>query len=280
MAFERYRSAWNKANHTNNSFQLTAELSHCGLVRPYGNILLGQHCVSGNESGWMPDSIRPVPESMLTNHQWGLVALHFWATSQEMLKISIFDMSFKINIPRLQPHLPVFNKIREFLKQIMTILDMSLKITILRVQPHLPGVNELRQFFKQIMTLKIYTYTHMVSQFFVYSVICDNENCFMISKILLFYVGNRFLLSINQQLPNIRKESFPNIPLRESILRLFNGGRTTMTTRCASTCSQALPVKPQGVWARCIEAWAGSRDLRNVEFRGWGSSGPSSLMQG
>ena len=51
-----------------------------------------------------------------------------------------------------------------------------------------------------------------------------------------------------------------------------------MTTWCAPACSQALPVKPQGVWARGIEAWAGSRDIRNLEFRRWGSSGPSSLM--
>ena len=51
-----------------------------------------------------------------------------------------------------------------------------------------------------------------------------------------------------------------------------------MATCCAPACSQALPVKPQGVWARGSEAWAGSRDLRNLEFVRWGSSGPSSLM--
>ena len=34
--------------------------------------------------------------------------------------------------------------------------------------------------------------------------------------------------------------------LRESIPRLFYGGKTTMTTRCAPAWSQALPVKPQG----------------------------------
>ena len=60
---------------------------------------------------------------------------------------------------------------------------------------------------------------------------------------------------------------------RESIPRLFNDRRTTMTTRCAPACSQALPVKPQGVWARGIETWAGSRDLRNLGFRRWGSPG-------
>ena len=61
----------------------------------------------------------------------------------------------------------------------------------------------------------------------------------------------------------------------------FNGGRPpVMTTRCAPACSQALPVKPQGVSDRGIEAWAWSRDRRNLEFLRWGSSGPSSLMFG
>ena len=36
------------------------------------------------------------------------------------------------------------------------------------------------------------------------------------------------------------------VSLRESIPRLFNWGRTTMTTHCAPACSQVLPVKPQG----------------------------------
>ena len=62
--------------------------------------------------------------------------------------------------------------------------------------------------------------------------------------------------------------------LRESIPRLFNGGTTTMTTRCAPACSQALPVKPQGVWARGIEAWVRSRDLWNWSFGGGGLQGP------
>ena len=53
--------------------------------------------------------------------------------------------------------------------------------------------------------------------------------------------------------------------LRESIPMLFNGGggRTTMTTRCGPACSQVLPVKPQGLWAIGVEAWAGSRDLES-----------------
>ena len=74
------------------------------------------------------------------------------------------------------------------------------------------------------------------------------------------------------------KLEYCQLALRESILRLLKGGKTTMTTRCAPACSQALPVKPKGVWARGIEAWAGSHDRGNQEFRRWGSSGPSSLM--
>ena len=63
-------------------------------------------------------------------------------------------------------------------------------------------------------------------------------------------------------------------PLRESIPRLFNWGSTAMTARCAPACSQVLPVKPQGVWARGIEAWAWSRDRRNWSCGGWGLQGP------
>ena len=59
-------------------------------------------------------------------------------------------------------------------------------------------------------------------------------------------------------------------PLQESIPRLFNGGgRTTMTTRCAPACIRALPVKPQGAWARGIEVsevtsvtWPDRRNLQ------------------
>ena len=43
-----------------------------------------------------------------------------------------------------------------------------------------------------------------------------------------------------------------------------------MTACCAPACSQALPVKPHGVWARGIEAWARSSDLRKWSCRGGG----------
>ena len=62
--------------------------------------------------------------------------------------------------------------------------------------------------------------------------------------------------------------------LRESIPRLLNEGSTAMTACCAPACSQALPVKPQGVWARGIEAWARSHDRRNWSCGGGGLPGP------
>ena len=62
--------------------------------------------------------------------------------------------------------------------------------------------------------------------------------------------------------------------LRESIPRLLNWESTAMTARCAPACSQVLPVKPQGVWARGIEAWARSRDRRNWGCGGGGLQGP------
>ena len=94
------------------------------------------------------------------------------------------------------------------------------------------------------------------------------------------HLTKRPMISINIQfcMDHSRCNLLPEESLRESIPRLFNGGKATTTTRCVPACSQALPVKPQGVWVRGIEAWAGSRDLRNQEFRRWGSSGPSSLM--
>ena len=68
------------------------------------------------------------------------------------------------------------------------------------------------------------------------------------------------------------------ISLQESIPRLFTEGNTIITTHCAPAFSQVVPFKPQGVWARGVEAWAGSRDLRNWSFGGGGLQGPPSLM--
>ena len=45
-------------------------LIHCGVIKSYGNIDLGQH--SGN--GLLPNGTKPLLEQKLINHQQGLVA--------------------------------------------------------------------------------------------------------------------------------------------------------------------------------------------------------------
>ena len=44
---------------------------------------------AGSDNGLMPDITMPLPEAMLTNHQWGLVAFTGGQFHQDMLKISI-----------------------------------------------------------------------------------------------------------------------------------------------------------------------------------------------
>ena len=61
---------------------------------------------SGSTSGNLGPSHYHGP--MFTNYQWGLVAFH-WVISQDMLKISILEMSLKISHFRLQQHLPAGN---------------------------------------------------------------------------------------------------------------------------------------------------------------------------
>ena len=46
-------------------------LTHCGLVRPYGDI---DRDSIGSGNGLLPDSTEPIPEPVLTYHQWGPVA--------------------------------------------------------------------------------------------------------------------------------------------------------------------------------------------------------------
>ena len=65
--------------------------------------------------------------------------------------------------------------------------------------------------------------------------------------------------------------------LWESIPRLLNEGTTAMTARCALACSQALPVKPQGVWARIFKSVSAVMWPPKLELRRWRSSGHSSL---
>ena len=52
-------------------------LTHCGLVMPHGIIYLHQH---GSGNGLLPDGTKPLPEPMLTHHQWSPVTFN-WGDS-------------------------------------------------------------------------------------------------------------------------------------------------------------------------------------------------------
>ena len=73
-------------------------LTHCSLAVLYGIIELVNIC-SGK--GLLPDGVSSV-------RSYGI---HLKAISQEMLKISVFDMSLKMSNLRLQPHLPGANEL-------------------------------------------------------------------------------------------------------------------------------------------------------------------------
>ena len=63
-------------------------LTHCGLVmQQYGNIQISVNTGSGN--GLLPDSAKPLPESMFDISSVRFCSIHLSAISQEKLKISI-----------------------------------------------------------------------------------------------------------------------------------------------------------------------------------------------
>ena len=95
------------------------------------------------------------------------------------------------------------------------------------------------------------------------------------SKIVIRRLGLRQIITlVRHKKARFDSKSMVRHTLRESVPRLLNEGSTAMTACCAPACSQALPVEPQGVWARGIEAWAKSRDRRNWSCGGGGLRGP------
>ena len=83
-------------------FIAITRLTHCGL---WCRILTQIWVNISSGHGLFPDNAKPLPETMLTNHQWSF-GIHLRTISQEMPKISILDMSLKITNWRLQSHFP------------------------------------------------------------------------------------------------------------------------------------------------------------------------------
>ena len=69
-------------------------MTHCGLVMPYGDRDRGN---IGSGNGLLPDGTKPLPEPMLTYHQWSFVVFTLQQFTQEAHEISVHDMSLKIS---------------------------------------------------------------------------------------------------------------------------------------------------------------------------------------
>ena len=68
-------------------------LTHCGLVTPYGD----RNSINiGSGNGLLPDSIKPLPEPMLSDHQWSPVTFILGQFHKRLPQPSITKiMSFK-----------------------------------------------------------------------------------------------------------------------------------------------------------------------------------------
>ena len=62
-----------------------------------------------SDNGLLPGGTKPLPEPMLTCHQWCIVANHFGAILQELFAILIYKIILKITHLKLHLHLPGAN---------------------------------------------------------------------------------------------------------------------------------------------------------------------------
>ena len=70
-------------------------------------------CVNiGSDNGLLPDGTKPLPEPMLTDHQWSPSDTHIRAISQEMLQPSITKICLKITNLNINSDFPGANKLK------------------------------------------------------------------------------------------------------------------------------------------------------------------------
>ena len=69
----------------------------------------------GSGNGLLPDGTKPLPEPMLTDNQWGIVAFTWGQFHNKYSRLSILNMSLKITYLKLQPHLPGANELKHIL---------------------------------------------------------------------------------------------------------------------------------------------------------------------
>ena len=65
----------------------------------------------GSGNGLLPDSTKPLPEPMLTDHQWSPSDIHIRAISQEMPQPSVTKICLKITYLNLHLNFPGANEL-------------------------------------------------------------------------------------------------------------------------------------------------------------------------
>ena len=65
----------------------------------------------GSGNGLLPDGTKPLPEPMLTDHQWTPVTFHIRAISQQMLQPSITKICLKIACLKFRLNFPGANEL-------------------------------------------------------------------------------------------------------------------------------------------------------------------------
>ena len=92
--------AWNKLDSTR-----LAKI--CGLVTPYGDRDLVN---IGSGYGLLPDGTKPLPEPMLTDHQWSPSDIHIRAISLEVPQPSVTEICLKIMYLNFHSNFPGANE--------------------------------------------------------------------------------------------------------------------------------------------------------------------------
>ena len=104
----------------------------------------------GSDNGLLPDGTKPLPEPMLTNHKWGLVAFTWGQFHGKCSRYLSFVWLWKMINLRLQLHLPGTNELSH-IKNNRTQLHIT---DPLSNEAHWPaaGVNNNRENFSNIIT--------------------------------------------------------------------------------------------------------------------------------
>ena len=75
---------------------LKVQLTHCDLILPHSNRRY-TWVNTDSSNGMLPSGTKPLPEPILTEHQWGSVAFSWEAISYELFKIEIHEEIYEVS---------------------------------------------------------------------------------------------------------------------------------------------------------------------------------------